>query len=244
MKIRFAWVCLTLLLVGCNRDDDTDTPAGTAAGIRGTVNLYDDRTVSLDNAGMTVTVEGSTPLLRATTTSTGEFSLAAVPTGKHTLVYEKTDYGTYRVFGVDHNAATGNTVLTRTPSLGKVSTTRVTALTATPDAGEVQVAATTDPGGTASSRRYVRFFLHTANTVSSTAYTAYTDVFSAGFNPFAKVFTKAELNSLGFASGATVWVRAYGDSFFANDYDDPTTGRRVFPNVNSTSAAGVSFVVP
>jgi len=36
MKTRSAWVVLTLLLVGCNRDDDSGTPSGTAAvGIRG-----------------------------------------------------------------------------------------------------------------------------------------------------------------------------------------------------------------
>lgn len=244
MKIQYALALLAWGLVGCQNDDDTTPPPATAAGIRGTVNLYDDRTTSLDNAGMTVTAEGTTPLIRATTSASGEFTLANVPTGRYTLAYEKTDYGTYRLFNVDHNAATGTTTLTRAPSLGKVSTTRITALTATPDGSEVLVSATTDPAGSANGRRYVRFFLHTASTVSSSTYTAYTDVFSAGFNPFAKVFTQAELVSLGFSAGATVWVRAYGDAYFSNDYDDPGTNRRVFPNVNPTSTAAVSFRVP
>jgi len=49
---------------------------------------------------------------------------------------------------------------------------------------------------------------------------------------------------MGFASGSTVYVKIYGESFYGNDYDEPNQNIRVFPNLNLDSAEAVSFEVP
>lgn len=241
------WYALALLIGLAACKNDSDNPDQTPAGgkIQGSVTLFDDRTNPLDDGGMTVSVQGTTPLRQATTTSTGSYTIENVPTGNYTLVFEKAEYGTFRMFDINHNA-TGTTPVGVTPSLGKISTTTITALSAAPNGSAMSVLTTTSPAasGSAANRRVVRYFLHTANTVNNTTYTAYTQALQIGITPYPKIFTREELNSLGFASGSTVWVKAYGESFFTNEYDDPTTNRRVFPNLNPTSAAAVSFVVP
>lgn len=66
----------------------------------------------------------------------------------------------------------------------------------------------------------------------------------AQINPFEKTITQTELLSAGFTSGQQVYVRAYGDSFWDNAYDDPAISKRIFPNLNGTTVAATSFVVP
>lgn len=240
------WYVLALLLglVACNRNSDDPDPSPTGGKIQGAVTLFDDRTGQLDDSGMRVTVEGTTPLRQATTSASGNYLLENVPTGRYTLVFEKAGYGTFRLFDVDHNA-TGTTQVGVVPALGQISATQITALSAAPLGPVIGVSTTTSPAAAGgANRRIVRYFLHTANTVSGSAYTAYTQALQIGITPYQKIFTREELNSFGFPSGSTVWVRAYGESFNTNEYDDPGTGRRVFPNLNQTSAAAVSFVVP
>jgi hypothetical protein len=57
-------------------------------------------------------------------------------------------------------------------------------------------------------------------------------------------FTNDELFAMGFASGQTIYVKVYGESYISNDYTDPLTGKRVFPNLNANSAAPINFVIP
>ncbi|MFM8833777.1 MAG: carboxypeptidase regulatory-like domain-containing protein, partial [Cytophagales bacterium] len=130
------------------------------------------------------------------------------------------------------------------PSLGAISTTQVTSLNSSVTANLVTIEATTSPAGSMASTRYLRFFLHSAANVSDVFYSAYLPTLVSRINPYVKTFTKAELNALGFASGTTVYVRVYGDSYWSNQYDDPELDRRVFPNLNDKAASAVSFVVP
>jgi hypothetical protein len=71
---------------------------------------------------------------------------------------------------------------------------------------------------------------------------------SSGFvsqiNPYQATLTSANLIAWGFTSGQTVFVKVYGDAFWSNEYQDPTTGQKVFPNLNDTSANSISFIVP
>jgi hypothetical protein len=57
-------------------------------------------------------------------------------------------------------------------------------------------------------------------------------------------FTASELYAMGFSTGQTVFIKLYGDSYQSNDYDDPLTGKTVFPNLNQASAAAISFIMP
>lgn len=233
---------LFLLATACSKDDDP-APDPTVAPITGTVALYDEGTSTAERNGMTVTVDGST--LRATTAADGKFTINDVPFGTKTLVFEKAGYGTYRVFNVDHRSNSGlGTVLTNTISLGRSSTTTITDLTGAASGGDYVVNPTTAPAASNGAPKYVRLFFHTANTVSNTVYTRFSEAYTIRINPGNITLTKTFLNGLGFASGSTIYVRAYGESFFSNNYTDPSLSREVFPNQNATSAAAIAVVVP
>lgn len=245
MKRTFLLLLSLVFLAGCKKDDDpaVDT-VPNAADISGSVFLYSEGTDRVANDGMTVAVANVDPARSAVTDASGKFVIKDVPLGTHILTFSKSGYGTYKMFDIAHVKDDQTTAITTIPSLGAVSSTQVTALTANVSGGEVSIQATTTPAGSANSSRYVRLFMHTAANASSVFYTAYSPTFVARINPYVKTYTKAELNAMGFASGTTVFVRVYGDSYWSNQFDDPGLDKRVFPNLNPNSAAAVSFVVP
>ncbi|WP_154857229.1 carboxypeptidase-like regulatory domain-containing protein [Cyclobacterium xiamenense] len=245
MKFKFLLgVLIAFLVVSCGNDTDPDDGPATAADIVGSVNLYDEGTNSLDNAGMQVSVEGTSPLITATTDANGRFVLADVPFGTHTLVYEKAGYGTFKKYEVVHENTGPVTAISETPSLGQRSTTEITALAVQLQAGEVTLQITTEPAGNTANRRYVRYFLGTESSLEVEDYQAFSPVFVAQINPFELTLSQSDLLDAGFASGQTVYVRAYGDSFWSNTYLDPDQDRTVFPNIHPNAAEPVSFVMP
>jgi hypothetical protein len=232
-----------LLLLSCGSDTDQDTNPITTADIVGSVNLYDEATNSVDNAGMQVSVEGTSPVITATTDTNGRFVLSDVPFGTHTLVYEKEGFGTYQKHDVLHENTGMPTPITETPSLGQRSTTETTDFAVEQQAGQVTFQITTEPAGNNANRRYIRYFLGTESTLSEEAYTGFSPVFVTQINPYELTLSQSDLLDAGFTSGQTVYARAYGDSFWSNAYLDPELDRMVFPNLHPNGAAAVSFVM-
>lgn len=233
-----------LLMLSCGSDTDSDSLPRTAADIVGSVNLYDEGTNALDNSGMQVRVEGSSPLIAATTDANGRFVLSDVPFGTYTLVYEKEGFGTFKKHEVLHENTGTTTPITETPSLGQRSTTEITDLGVERLAGELILRITTEPAGNSANRRYVRYLLGTESSLDLENYRAFSPVFVAQINPFELTLSQTDLQDAGFTSGQTVFVRAYGDSFWSNAYLDPELGYTVFPNVHPNAAEPVSFVMP
>ena len=228
-----------VVLAAC--DKDTENQTAPAADLFGTVTLYDDRTTALSPAGMVVSVDGLTAT--ATTDASGRYSFTALPKDVYNLTFTKAGYGTFRLFGVNHNpSGTSTQVAGRT--LGQVSTTTVTGLTITPVGTDtVSLSVSISPAGTASASRGVRFFYHTDANVSASNYVGFSPVYTIRSGTGNILVAKAALQAMGFSSGSTIRVRAYGDAYFSNDYDDPTSGKTVFPNVNATTVAAVSFTL-
>jgi hypothetical protein len=234
---------LILFITSCSSNDDSPA-AATRANISGSVNLYNESTNQVDLSNMTVSVLGTMPLNSAVTDAQGKFVLSNVPFGTYTLEYTKNGYGTYKKFGVVHGINGQATALTATPSLGQVSTTSITGITASTSANQVVLSISTNPGGSAANRRYIRYFLSTSQSVSATNYSYYSPVFTSQINPFEKTILATELISAGFTSGQQVYVRAYGDSFWDNAYDSPEFNRRIFPNLNANTVPAATFIVP
>ena len=241
MKIRYYMLSLVALaLLNCGGGDEEITPpTPTSADILGSVNLYDEGTTEIDNSNMTVSVEGTSK--SATTDAEGDFVLTDVTFGTHTLVYEKTGYGTFKKYGIDHT--NGNTVVTENPSLGEMSTTSITNLTISEQNNTITVVTTVDPEANIGNPRYIRYFFSTDSDVSNENYDAVLDTFKAEINPYNLNLTTTSLEALGFQTGQTVYVKCYGESFWSNQYDNPD-GTTVFPNLNMNAAEAVSFVVP
>lgn len=236
------------LLASCSTKSD-DTPAPTGGALSGSVQLWDDKTTTLsDNSGVTVAIDDLTGI-STTTDATGKYSFASVAYGLHDLTFNKAGYGTFRLFGVSNNTMTtsAGTVLPAV-QLGKLATTSVSSLTVSGNiyngSPGVSVLYSVAPTPAASSRGYVRYFLSTDPTVSSTNYVYASPVVSVLNNNVTGGFTKEDLLTAGFKSGQTLYIRLYGESVQSNSYTDPNVGVRVYPNLNPTTPAAVSFMMP
>lgn len=244
MKLNYLTLTLFVILgfTSCSDSEDSTPAPITKADIIGSVNLYDEGTTQIENSGMTVKLEGTG--LSATTDANGDFTILGAPFGTYALIYEKLGFGTFKTFNLEHTNTGSPTIITVTPSLGETSTTQVTALTASVNGNDVLISSTTNPAGNNGNTRYVRYFLSTDSNVSNANYTYYSPGLVSQINPYEITLSQNDLSSEGFSSGQTVYVKVYGDSFFNNEYEDSNLGRKVFPNLNMTSANSVSFVVP
>lgn len=241
-SMKFMFVVLSACLFSCSKNEEV-VPV-TKAAITGSVNLYDEATNPLDKSGMTVTVVGTSPLITAVTDADGKFTLSDVPFGTYSLQYEKPGYGTFKKFAVQHSNSGSSTIITSTPSLGKISGTAITNLSVTTAGSNIVLSATTNPAGSSGNRRYVRYFLSASPTVGSSNYSYVSPGLVSQINPYDATLTASNLISWGFTSGQTVYARFYGDSFWSNEYEDGSLGRRVFPNLNAGASNIVSFIVP
>ena len=147
MKLNYLTLSLITLLVisSCGKDEDSLPPPITEADITGSVNLYDEGTIQVDNSNMTVKVEGASPAISATTDVNGNFTLSAVPFGTYTILYEKSGFGTFKKFDIEHE--NNATVILNTPSIGEVSTTEITNLEANISGNDIIISVTTNPSG-------------------------------------------------------------------------------------------------
>ncbi|MEI6060845.1 MAG: carboxypeptidase-like regulatory domain-containing protein [Bacteroidota bacterium] len=233
---------VVVLVAGCKKSSTTEPV--TKANIIGTVYLYDDGTNLLPGDGMIVNIDGSSPLISAVTGADGSFVLADVPFGTYTLSFSKTGYGTFKRLALVHSDMGGSTIVNPSPSLGQYSTTTITGLTSVPSTNMATLSITTLPAPTSQVPRYVRVFFSKSAAVSFYSYLKYTIVYKQMSNPANLDLHIKTLNEMGFSSGDTVYARAYGDSFWSNDYDNLLSGKREFPDLNSTTVPAVSFVVP
>jgi hypothetical protein len=243
-KLHYLTLSLLLILgfTSCSDSGDSTPAPITKANIIGSVNLYDEGTMQIENSGMTVKLEVTG--FSATTDTNGDFTLLDSPFGTYILIYEKSGFGTFKTFNLEHTNTGAPTIITVTPSLGETSTTQVTELAASVNGNDVLISATTNPAGNNGNTRYVRYFLSADSNVSNENYTYYSPGLVSQINPYEITLSQNDLTSAGFSSGQTVYVKVYGDSFFNNEYEDTNLGRKVFPNLNTTSANSVSFVVP
>jgi len=231
-----------VLFTGCENNDVVGVV--TRANIIGSVNLYDEGTNPLPKNGMTVTVVGSSPLISTVTDANGSFVLPDMPFGTYTLSFEKAGFGTYKMTGVAHKNTGSSTVVAPSPSLGQLSTTTISGLTCTSGLSNVKLTVTITPVPTNQVARYIRVFYSKNAGVSFYNYTNYSEVYKHMSNPADLELGIKALMEMGFSSGDIVYARVYGDSFWSNDYDNVVSGKREFPNLNSTTLTTVSFVVP
>lgn len=79
--------------------------------------------------------------------------------------------------------------------------------------------------------------------VSDTSYTVYTPPIGTSSTIATDGFTNDELTGFGFSKGQKIYIKAYGESLRGNDYDDPNLRKRVFPNLNPTTATAIFFIM-
>jgi hypothetical protein len=250
MKIIFNLLLFSLGIIllsssSCNKKDDCEHPNLTEADISGSVLLFDDFQDSMDKSGMVVTVLNTNPPLVDTTNSSGNYSFSSVVFGNYTLQFEKDGYGTFLVTIAHVNECK---LVTEVPTyyLGKTSTTTITSLSAETIAAHVEIDITINPSGTTEQPRYFRLFFKNLNDVSKSSYDEESGLLFTNTNASSINLSIGELHGLGYLSGETVYAKAYGDSYYSNEYFDASAffPHTVFPNANIVTVQDVSFIVP
>lgn len=235
---------ILLLAFSACKKETNPAPTGTKSKLTGTVQLWDDKLNSnLDRSGVTVSIDG---VSSTTTDATGKYTFDNLTNDIYTITFSKSGYGTTKLVGINHTFSVSGTVIPN-KSLGKISTTQVNAFSYNSNtfngAPGASFTYTLNPVPSANNKGFVRYFLSKSASVSNTNYEAFTEVKSYSSNNIAG-FSVDDLAALGFQSGQTVYIKMYGDSFISNDYEDPNTAKRIFPNLNATSPSAVSFVIP
>ena len=242
---------LSILLVvmlgitSCRKNEEPRDPDPVVhprfGDVSGSIWLYDEGLISLPRSGMIVTVEGTTPVISAVSDALGNFTLADVPYGTHTVAYEKSGFGTFKNTDLEHSEL--YTYIPNTPSLGQISTTQITNHSTNLTTNNAIISITTIPTGSVGNRLWVNCFLSTNPNVDYDNYTYFARGATES-NPFDVTIPLNDLINAGFSSGNTVYVKTYGDSYYNNQYFDPILGRFIFPNLNITTIGAVSFIVP
>jgi len=230
-----------LFTASCTLKNAPPQPIFTSANAKGSVSLYDEGTTQLNDSGMTVTASTADTSISVVTDTTGQFFFKDLTYDTYNLTFEKEGYGTFKIFDLLHD--NGSSFLTTVPSLGQKSSTEVIDLTQSQFEQSILVNATLDPPATDTEPKYIRFFLGLTDSISDTQYMEFSQIIVANTNPVVLTFSQEFLNGTGFDSGTTVYIRVYGDSYYSNNYEAPTSGQ-IFPNLNPNSVTAISFIVP
>jgi Carboxypeptidase regulatory-like domain len=257
MKKTFAF--LLVLAIGCGKDSGNHSIAvpdvvlaqQNRANIQGMILLYDEEgNRQTDMSGVTVSIDNST--VSTQTSADGKWTLDSIPYGTYDISYTKQGYGTGKIMGIYHAATNhATTLISKSESMAVNSSIAVSNLVITPFNAAIQAAGVTgvhidpvfnNPSGKA---KYVRLFFSDNGNVISNNYLAEVKVRSNGAATQMNDFnlTTSFFENLGFKKGQNIYVKAYGDSFLADEYTDPITNTTIFPSLSTKPSSTVSFVL-
>ena len=234
MKAKALFFVVFSLLCGC-KDDNESFYFANEGVITGTVYLDDS---SLDLAGTTVVLKGSTFAESTTTNQLGQFRFRNVPTSNYEVHFEREGFGEIKVFnikqsGLDTVSVNGPNVMFRMPTYA-APVIRAIDVTEFPN-GEtlIEVFGQTDIFGRA------RVFIGTTPEVSYLNYD-YTDPFQ--YMPGSgRLFAFSSFNFERVWPGIDkVYTVIYSDGGGA--YFDPLLGRWVFSALNKEKASEVKVI--
>jgi hypothetical protein len=256
-SISLVAVLVLLFAVSCKKSTTTPPPTVVPSGVdlKGAVNLYDDKgNAQSDKSGVKVSIHSRTndSSFNTTTDASGAYAFLTKSYGIYDIQFEKTGIGTSKVEGFTHYyvpASPWSPNVVPTANLGALSTTAITGVTYVDNtyngASGMSYTLSVSPDPNTNSRAYFRCFMSTDAGVSSTSFSAFSNVRSLISNNATAGFTRDELiTSFGFSTGQTVYMKVYGESVQSNDYFDEKTGKRIFPNLNATTVPAISFIVP
>jgi len=244
----WASVCAASLLTGCKGKDGDPGPAGPSltGAIVGFVNPVDQYGNDVAKSGVTVTLDGVTPAVTATTNASGRYEFANVRNGTYSLTFNRTGLATTRRIGFGHIGGDQPTFLDRN-FVSEPSTTVIRSATASRIGNDTELEFTVSNPGAPAGFTF-EFVVYVSSTTGTTAANG---VFIA--NPYTSLFgniadtriSKSRLNGAGFASGTRVYAVVYGapNLSYLSSYTDPSNGRVVYPGLSAPSNE-VSFIVP
>lgn len=216
--------------------------SGLTGELKGTVTLYDERTKVTDCSGVTVTVEGSSPKLQATTNEKGEFDIKGLKTGIYDIVFTKSGYGTYK--RVSYQFIGGSISSYAYGSLYKLPDVKILGV-------KVDVESTNHVfnliyvSGTLSEETRsisLQYYISDSPDVSYTSYQAtgfgfFYDVKDFGFRLRDELLYK-------FPQGKQLFIRVYPVAETSFPYMDLTTGLSIYPVNPDCASEVIPFMKP
>lgn len=222
------------------------------ANITGFIYLYDEDGTKLSNNGyVTVSIDNST--VSTTTDASGKFQLDSIPAGTYDITYNRDGFGTGKIMGLYHAATNhATTVITRNESMAMNSTLSINNVVVQAFDPALQQLGVSGfhivPvfGNSNGKEKWVHLFFSDNNSVSANNYQTETKIKASGATTEMNNYnlTTAWFESQGFQKGQTIFVKAYGDSFLADEYTNPLTNQTIFPSLSTSSSPVVSFVIP
>jgi hypothetical protein len=245
LHVLFTFICAANLLTSCTGKEGEPGPS-LKGNIVGFVNPIDDNgAVSSDKAGITVTLENTSPKMTATTNADGKFEFQNVSTGTYNVLYTRTSYGTMRRFGFAHVGGTEPTFL-GTQGLPQVSKTVVNSFNYTTSSSyyyDLNFSYTISNANVSTGSYYrMAIYVGTSPNVSSETGTLLS-VYSVSGTSGSVGFTKSTFTSLGYTPGTKLYVIAYGVPYSLYSYTDVTTGRPVYVGLNASPSPVSGFTL-
>lgn len=257
-----------VLLLACNKNSnqhaitvpDVIQAEKRRGNITGAVQLIDlDGKIMQDAGGVTITIDQSS--VSTQSIGNGRWQLDSIPYGTYDLSIAKPGYGTVKIMGVYHAANNhGTTIIAMSRNLNQISNIEVTAINVKKiseigqhmvdfiNAGLSEDGLIFDPVFTSTTpgEKKIRLFFGNGADVSSTNYVVSEKQRYSGRSNESENFNfgLSWFVSNGFQPGQTVYVKAYGDGYGDDDYDDPISGLAIFPSLSAKGSPVASFVLP
>ena len=257
-----------VLLLGCNKNSnqhsivvpDVIQAQNRRGNITGAIQLFDiDGKLMQDASGVTVSIEQSS--VSTQTQASGKWTLDSIPFGTYDIAITKSGYGIAKIMGVYHAATNhGTTLIGRSRSINQISTIEVTAINTKKNTDVNPTLASLIASGIAEDgivfdpvfnsptpgEKKIRLFFNITPDVSTTNYmVTEKEKYSGRANESENFnFGLSWFVSNGFQPGQTVFVKAFGDGFSDDDYDDPISGLSIFPSLAAKGSPVSSFVLP
>jgi len=110
------WI-LSLTILSCTKEQSVPGPTGPqgdngapgkssvtdTASIEGTLFLYDEFSQPVaDASGVTITLGNGSKQYNVITDASGQYKLTGIPTGTYDLTYQKTGFGTMKIYSLSH----------------------------------------------------------------------------------------------------------------------------------------------
>lgn len=239
-----ALAIVAIAFTSCTKEGP-EGPAGKDATLKGSiigkVTLYDEfGTEITDKSGVTVTIDGASPAVTATTDATGKWTVNNISTGTYDLIFSKTGYGMEKyssfsfVGGVKPTyedaslSQISNTVVTEFDTLLKNGNLYLTYKLANPNAGNKYM--------------YIAVFYSTSPDVSLTNYMESEINYYSGEVGYNEKYHYDFSDK--FPAGTKVYMVAYGSPKRNSQYHDYSTGKDVFPCLNATKSNVISYTIP
>lgn len=210
-KPAFSMLVVVLLFYSCGKDDEE---APDSMNLSGTVMLYTEDGLGIDDSGMTVTIQNSSK--QAVSNENGTFAFSDLEFGNYVLEFNKEGYGEHKRF-VNHPVSDSPNVIDEFIRLGQKSTAEMVSLDLTLNGDILSLLAVSEPEAVTSVPRYFHIFYHGASDVSFENFTTFeTSEFT--FSPSNYNKSTSFFYNAGFNSGEEIHIAVYTTSKYDNAY--------------------------